>query len=63
MEKPADLAAIVLLERLLLEAADAEHLAQEADFVVLGELRVDGRSSVVFGFDGSFHKAAAMAAE
>ena len=55
MEEAADLAALVVFQRRLLEAADADHLSQKADLFLLRELRVDGRGGGVFGFDGCRH--------
>ena len=55
VEEAAHFAAVVLLERLLLEAAHAEHFAQETDFVLGGEAFVDGGESVVGGLNGA-HK-------
>ena len=47
------------LPKTLFEAPDAQHHPQNPNFFVLRELGVNGRGSVVFGFNGGIHKVSA----
>ena len=56
VQEAAHLPLLVVLHCRLLEAADAQHVAQEADLVFRRKRGVDGRGKEIRGFDSCAHK-------